>query len=364
MLRLLLKAVLFLTGAMSVSGCGSGYKQKDGKTLYNGEEIAAENLVVLNNVFAKDDSVAYYRGRVIEVADLNTFEAIDENYAKDLKRVYFCEQRREGQTYFTTKKATSNIVDGADPETFESIGGGYAKDKSHVFLEGEPFEVKDIATFRGISLYFSRDDSQVYFHGKPVTGSDGKTFEVINNHYAKDNRHVYYYGYPSDVKNGIYTIPCKLDGFKLLEYPYSTDGKSVFYENSLISKANAEHFERLTAGFSKDDKSVFFETKQIVGADPLTIKVLDQDAMNTQEFYFAKDRNSAYFKNFRLSQADPGSFKVLGLGYAVDSSKVYYMHNPVNSADSKSFEVHAHGYGESDAKDVRNEYLKGQSVKN
>ena len=90
---------------------------------------------------------------------------------------------------------------------------------------------------------------------------------------------------------------------------------------------------------------------------------MEQDAMNTQEFYFARDSRSVYFKNKKLNNADPASFKVMGLGYALDNNVVYYRDTVVIGADSKTFEVYAHGYGETDAKDGQYEYLEGIRMK-
>jgi hypothetical protein len=201
-----------------------------------------------------------------------------------------------------------------------------------------------------------------YFHGKQVASSDGNSFELINNHYAKDKNHIYYYGYPSDAKNDIYLIPCNRSTFKELEYPFSSDDKSVFYENLLISGSNPDGFVALGAGFSKDRQFVFFETKKISGADASSFELMEQDAMNTQEFYFARDNSSLYFREKKIPTADIPSFKILGLGYAVDRNHVYYRHSIVKTADPETFEVYTHGYGEADAKDSKHEFMEGKRM--
>jgi DNA-binding helix-hairpin-helix protein with protein kinase domain len=57
-IKSLVKALLTLTGIFSLFKCSSGYNEKEGKITFNGEEITAKNFVVLNEVFAKDDSIA------------------------------------------------------------------------------------------------------------------------------------------------------------------------------------------------------------------------------------------------------------------------------------------------------------------
>jgi hypothetical protein len=57
----LVKALLALTGIFSLFKCSSGYKEKDGEITFNGKEITAKNFVVLNEVFAKAESIANYK---------------------------------------------------------------------------------------------------------------------------------------------------------------------------------------------------------------------------------------------------------------------------------------------------------------
>jgi DKNYY family len=92
----LFKFVLMLTGLLSFPRCSSGgYTQEGDKKFYNGKEIG-KDFKVLNNVFAKDDSTAYFKGYAIEGADIPTFTAVSKHYAKDKNRVYFCDEEREG----------------------------------------------------------------------------------------------------------------------------------------------------------------------------------------------------------------------------------------------------------------------------
>lgn len=127
--------------------------------------------------------------------------------------------------------------------------------------------------------------------------------------------------------------------------------------------ASPTGFLVLIAGFSKDQQNVFFNTKKIPGAEAASFDVMEQDAMKTQEFYFARDKSHIYFKDKRLLSPDLVSFKIAGLGYAFDKSRVYYKERIVNGADSKTFTVYEHGFGEADSKDANNEYLEGRVVK-
>ncbi len=60
-----------------------GYEIKEGIVTFNGKEIKGKNFVVLNENFAKEDTTAYYKKYRLPGADITTFVALDNRYAKD-----------------------------------------------------------------------------------------------------------------------------------------------------------------------------------------------------------------------------------------------------------------------------------------
>jgi hypothetical protein len=360
LLKWFFKTLLVLTGIISSTRCGSGYKEKDGKVYFNGKEITDKSFVVLNEVFAKDSSFAYYKEATIEYADLATFIALDEHYAKDKNSVYYCNEFRESQNYYLTKKKTINTIGNVDPSTFTALENGYAKDKKLAFFEGTSFPISDVASFKSINPYFAKDDHHAYFNLKPIKGSDGKSFELINSNYAWDSLHVYYYGYPGQMEPEIYTIPCNRSTFQVLDYPYSKDKDFVFYENKKMNGLNAPSFTILKYSFSKDSSSVFFETKKIEGADVSTFKVFEENDSLSQDFYYTRDKNNIFWMQQKVNVMATEQFKVLGHGYGSDGQQVYYKTSIVKNADPKSFKVYPHGIGNADAEDARNKYSEGK----
>src|SRR4028118_796306 len=140
-----IKLVMLITGALLLVRCGSGYKEKDGKVTFNGEDITDKSFIVLNEVFAKSDSGAYYKRYDIPDADAATFTALDNHYAKDKATVYYCDEEREGQNYYLTKHSVIIKVKVARPAAFSIIGEGdegYAKDDKRAYFRGVGFEVK------------------------------------------------------------------------------------------------------------------------------------------------------------------------------------------------------------------------------
>lgn len=256
-----------LTGVISFNRCGSGYQKDGNKVLFNGKEVS-KNLQVLNKVFAKDDTTAYFKTYSIDGADITTFIALDEHYAKDKNTVYYCDEYRESQNYYLTKRSTITQITQAQPASFAILTDGYAKDNLRAYFEGIGFAVKDIETLAVINARFVKDQWQVYFEQKPIKGSDVQSFRILNRNYAQDTANAYYYGYPSEVNSGIHAIPCNSASFTLLDYPYSKDDASVFYVYGKMTGADAKTFSVLKNGFSKDQKSVFFESKKSMGQMP------------------------------------------------------------------------------------------------
>jgi hypothetical protein len=357
------KTVLILTGVLPLFKCSSGYKENNGKVSFNGKEITDKNFIVLNDAFAKDSAVAYYKDSPITQADVATFTAIDEHYAKDIYRVYYCDEFRESQNYYLTKRKTINTVENALPGSFTLIGHGYAKDSFQAFFEGTAFRVQDISTLQSINREFVKDRVRAYFYLKPVSGSDGKSFEIINSNYAKDTANIYFYGHAGEVKSGIYRLPCDKASFRVLEYPFSKDTIDVFYENKKINGAHSASFMGLQYDFSKDKNHVYFMTRKIAGADAATFNVCKENELFTQDFYYAKDQTSVFWQDKKVKEADVDSFTPLGQGYGSDRVHVFYKAGIIKDADPTSFKVYPHGFGNADAEDTNNTYFEGIRVR-
>jgi hypothetical protein len=163
-MKWIVKTMLMLTGILPLFKCSSGYKDEKGKITFNGKEITDKNFVVLNKSFAKDSTTVYYKEWPVGDADIATFEVVDEHYAKDKNKVYYCDEYREGQNYYLTKRQTIMEINNALPTSFEVIGYGYARDQAQAYFEGIAFKVKDITTLKSIDLHFAKDESQAYLN--------------------------------------------------------------------------------------------------------------------------------------------------------------------------------------------------------
>jgi hypothetical protein len=159
------------------------------------EHADAPTFKVLSYHHAKDKNNAYVQFYYLHSnrskeeytifdIDSETFEILDGKgeYSKDKKNVYY----------------RAKVLEGADPETFELLEYGtedyssayYTKDKDHVFCSKEIFKdasgeysdftkVADVTTFQLLNEWYAKDKNHVYNSGEIIDGADPITFEVV-----------------------------------------------------------------------------------------------------------------------------------------------------------------------------------------
>lgn len=354
--------ILVFTGIIPLARCSSGYSEKNGKITFNGKEITDKNFVVLSNEFAKDSTTAYYKQWPFSYADVASFEAVDEHYAKDKNKVYYCDEYREGQNYYLTKRQTIKELKLVNPASFVRLQYGYGKDSTHAYFEGNLFAVKQIASFTAIDNHFAKDDVQAYLNCKPIAGSNGKTFELTKDNFAKDTAHIYYYGYTGEGQHNICILPCDRQSFEILDYRYSKDKNNVFFLSFTIKGADATTFRILESGYSRDKDDVYFESKKIAGIDVATFEIYKDNELYGHDVVYAKDNRFVFMDDKKISEANVGSFKVLGENYGSDSKHVFYKTKIVKDASPSTFKVYPHDFGDADAEDATNKFHEGIKV--
>ncbi|MEO6818998.1 MAG: DKNYY domain-containing protein [Ginsengibacter sp.] len=358
-----LRLILIIFGIVPLSRCSSGYSEKDGKAMFNGKEITDKNFVVLSEEFAKDSVLAYYKERSFDDADVPTFEALDEHYAKDKNKVYYCDEFREGKNYYFTKRQEITQLENVIPASFVSLGNEYGRDAEHAFFRGKKFAVKDVASLKSIDINFAKDTIQAYLNRLPIKESDGKTFEITNRNFARDSKHIYYYAFDGETKYNIAILPCDPQTFKIIDDFYSKDAHKVFFLGFTIKDADPATFEVLSSGYSKDKIAVYFKEKKIAGVDLLSFEVFKENESFNQDVVYAKDKSNVYVNDKKIIDANVANFKLLGENYASDARNVFYKSIPVKEANPLAFSVYPHDIGDADAEDGNNKFHEGKKVK-
>ena len=164
------------------------FKKLNGKA-YWGKRIISDadydSFEGLNEIWARDKHRVYTYDRPLRGADRDSFTVLNKIFAKDKNKVYFL----------------SGTIQGANPATFHALDAGwfvsiwnlescqgYGADDAHVFhyvlTIGKPRLVKgaDLPTFRVLQYGFAADKARVYTEGVLLTKADPPKFRLLGHH--------------------------------------------------------------------------------------------------------------------------------------------------------------------------------------
>lgn len=349
----------------------SKYYAKDKERVYYEENVIVRadpesfHILAPSVYYGKDKSNVFYRGKTIEGVDFNSFEPIDESFARDKGRVYYLGNvvenadpesfrvltphsiygysKDKNNIYFNTILHRCTAMEDAHLNSFEVIALHFAKDKDHVYYDDNVIVNADPDSFHVLNWddFFSKDRNNVYFGRKPVSSIDITTFEVLGAYYGKDKEHVYYEG---DVIAG--ADPKSFSVFAESKQ-YGKDNKNVYYQKEIFQEVvDVESFVLIDVlAFAAKDKykvySLLYPKKILEEADPETFKFIN--------YTYAKDKTNVY--NFLYSRivkkADPETFKNINVLYSKDRYRVFYDDVEIEGADPESFEIMEDGIIES-----------------
>ncbi len=140
-------------------------------------------------VFWRDENGIYYNGKRIKNCDANSFELINNLYARDNRHVYF----------------TDRVLDGAEPASFHLLSEGIGTDGKAIYVSvkrsATMADLDSLTMMDGQHGYFYRDRNNVYLvfmmQDEPFVKADGAdpdTFTILERSHARDKNHVYFFG--------------------------------------------------------------------------------------------------------------------------------------------------------------------------
>ncbi|GAB3937908.1 hypothetical protein GCM10028804_60260 [Larkinella terrae] len=94
--------------------------------------------------------------------------------------------------YFNYISDTTNLfyqdrqLIGADHETFEILNDDYARDERTVYFKDKPLPTGDAGSFAVLSGGYAKDQNQVYYLGNVLKKADPATFKIVENVYEQD----------------------------------------------------------------------------------------------------------------------------------------------------------------------------------
>ncbi|MFC1615927.1 DKNYY domain-containing protein, partial [Patescibacteria group bacterium] len=198
--------------------------QYDGKVYYCGQEIVEadyDTFIPLQGGFtyAKDINNVYKFGEIINGADPETIEIINENFTKDQNHVFW----------------DIKMISGVDLNSFEPINSAISQDSSNIYCE-DGILTTDVENYQFVTenTGYATDSINVYFWCTQLENSDSSTFEVVINDFAKDKNNIYYQGFIIDMVQ---------DTFEPLIKGYSKDATKVYFRYEYLPEADATSFE-------------------------------------------------------------------------------------------------------------------------
>lgn len=361
----------------------------DGISTYNFEYIGSDIYKNYLHVFEENDGEFI----ILEGVDRESFEIINDKYAKDKNHIYDIEH-------------TLEIKRGVDPETFEAINGYYTKDKNGVYgiydldaADPETFEVIN----EDYNANYGKDSSKAYVNSTLIPYADPDTFEYAGLVFSKDKRHVYmfaeklegvgidieflsdysdpdddhWYNYFTD-GNYIYCIDgyasvkrlswVDVDTFKIID-DHRFNDKNGSYINSagyssfttmveecyigectvssshvssseLMMSVKIDDYDKVSDFYIKDENNAYYlpyGTERL--SDAMPIFDIHSPTFEVVSDFYTKDMNNVYYRWFSMPNADPKTFEVLGKNIAKDRNQIYYFGDIITGADPATLEI-------------------------
>ncbi|MFP3976838.1 DKNYY domain-containing protein [Marinobacter sp. KMM 10035] len=344
---------------------------------------------VSNQYYMRDNKVIYVMdgnffqigGAEIEGADPDTFEVVDQSYAKDINNVYYDGKPVAGanpssvefvESEFEKNSANSGylisngkvfcygeVIDEADPASFSYLIGSYAMDKNYIYYyidikiprKVTPAVISDAndryirhgeqvlyngevisdeaGSFKPINDEYAKDDFRVYSHGKVVDGMVPEGFTVISPYYRKDKHQAYYFNLPipgSDPKT-----------FKVLNDAVSKDRKHIYYNGSIVENKKPSEISRSDA----DELQKLWMWRSLHLDEKLVILVPSDDVEDITNDYYTYN-NDVYSRTEKLAGVKPEDVVVLDQSekaFTRIGKQVFYYGTAIPGADPETFTV-------------------------
>ncbi|MEA3449658.1 MAG: DKNYY domain-containing protein [Patescibacteria group bacterium] len=311
---------------------------------------------VLNNVYAKDNNNVYVRTDKIDNVDLSTFIILEGYYAKDKNKVYLAKPVLTGNM---SANLVPGIIDGADPNTFQVLPFDYSKDKNNVYVFDRIVDGADVETFvsysgvarkdpkikEGEGRYNAEDKNYKYFHGNRVGVAKSNNTEFINDYFSKDSNNAFYN--LEKIEGSDSSSFEIIEGGKWVNVydkgKYAKDNNNYYFENRIVSGVDSDTFEILSTNYAKDKNYVYFGEKILENADPQTFRVecLIPSTTRIDGCEYAHDDNNLYYKGEVISGSNPKSFEIKrenANGINIDSRDFINLYNQGKIVEKRNLE--------------------------
>jgi len=258
-------------------------------------DVDIDSFEQITYEYAKDKNRVYHKQYPLDV-DLQTFH-VDDNVPKDSKHVYWIDLSRDAER-------TAVVIEGADPESYHEIDGRsyWAKDRAHYFFNGKRVDEIDYDSFSFLSYAWGKDKARLYqltddrFNIIDANISD---VVLIEPSVVRDDKHVYVSAYmhgdgdPDTLQLNAFDYQPGSELEILSDIHIRHHGKIYYY--GLPTEIDATSFhpfldadQRALMGFSKDKHSVYLYNTKLPHIDVATF---------TYDNYDFRDKDNHYDRN-------------------------------------------------------------------
>ncbi|MFA6315339.1 MAG: DKNYY domain-containing protein [Candidatus Paceibacterota bacterium] len=286
-----------------------------------------------------------------------------------------------GEIYF--RRCSVDGLDHFDPteidtNTFQIINDVYAKDKNNVWNLGEtqrcgyPIRLvlnppADLATFStfATSSFVAKDKISMIYNDHRLISPSKSTIYLGFGFYKDADQILKHVGY-----GDILPLKSVMADSRPISSNYLVDNKNVSDASNVYRKgddafivmgADPESFKEMANGYALDKNNVYFKSKIVPSADPVNFEKVSDQAERDEYcgFSYWKDTHGVYLKGSLIQSADPNTFKVIqyqgrhcNIGqYSVDKDHVFYDDTLLSEVDVSTF-IYKGGMTISDSENI------------
>lgn len=160
---------------------------------------------------------------------------------------------------------SQGLIQEADAESFVALEYEYGKDNKHVFYQGKLVPGAEPSSFKPLTRLYAVDKFRGYYAGDSIAHSTANGFTIIDDYYSKDNTNVFYTIEPLDVcsVNDFHIYPNKIE--EAITERWSTDGCFYYFKHFKVPSTDYKNVKFFlgSAGFAKDKQWVYYLNRRI-----------------------------------------------------------------------------------------------------
>ncbi len=324
-----------------------------GSALIEGADV--DTFEVLDRDYARDKHHIYYQSTPItDQVDYHSFSLVDGLIAKDKYRVYIPKHYLDwASSQSTPDHHPLAVIQAADPASFELVDDQWSRDHQHYFYYFVKQNV-DHASFQILTDDTVKDKHAVYIKQDShfvATNISGNEVKRIDDKYLRDEERLYWYDASyHETADGLADTRAWLESveyqdiatFQSLGDDYFILDDTVYLGSTPIEHANARHFARIdnTEHYSKDDQHVFFQRIPLAEANPHKFVLIHSDDGHWPSAY-GRDSQQLYYKQTPIaSLAQSHRVSVLSNeDFAIANHQVFYQGAEIRDANHARFEL-------------------------